>query len=74
MKSVGLTVAGKRYDVKLDDEFADFVMQDLQDAGLSLSLNNQPDMLLKAYLRLAKQAASHESELEMLIETLDATI
>jgi len=72
MKIVGLTISGNRYEVKLDDEFADFIINDLKDAGVNLNTDNKPDKLLKAYLKLAKQATSYESEIEMLIETLDA--
>jgi hypothetical protein len=72
MKAVGLTISGNRYEVKLDDEFADFIINDLKDAGVNLNTDNKPDKLLKAYLKLAKQAASYESEIEMLIETLDS--
>ena len=72
MKNVALTVSGSRYEIKLEDDFADFVNKDLQDAGINLSTDNKPDKLLKAYLRLAKQAASYEDEIELLIDTLDA--
>jgi len=72
MKSVGLTISGNRYEVKLEDDFANFVIKDLEEAGVNFRLDNKPDKLLKAYLRLAKQAASYESEIEMLIETLDS--
>jgi len=72
MKDVGLTVSGNRYNIKLEDEFADFVNHDLSDAGVNLNTDNQPDKLLKAYLRLAKQATNYESEIELLIETLDS--
>ena len=72
MKDVGLTVSGNRYNIKLEDEFADFVNHDLSDAGVNLNTDNQPDRLLKAYLRLAKQATNYESEIELLIETLDS--
>ena len=71
MKDVGLTVSGNRYNIKLEDAFADFVNKDLAEAGVNLNTDNQPDKLLKAYLRLAKQATSYESEIELLIETLD---
>lgn len=71
MKNVALTVSGNRYEIKLEDEFADFVNQDLQKAGINLHQDNQPDKLLKAYLRLAKQTSSYEDEIELLIETLD---
>ena len=72
MKNVALTVSGNRYEIKLEDEFAGFVNKDLTEAGVKLDQDNKPDKLLKAYLKLAKQAASYESEIEMLIETLDA--
>lgn len=71
MKQVALTISGNRYKIELDDEFADFVNKDLQDAGINLFQDNKPDKLLKAYLRLAKQANSYKDELELLIETLD---
>ncbi len=71
MKNVGLTINGTRYEIKLDDAFADFVNQDLEAAGINLATDNKADKLLKAYLRLAKQAASYEKEIELLVETLD---
>ena len=71
MKTVGLTISGKRYNIKLEDAFADFVNKDLTEAGVNLHTDNTPDKLLKAYLRLAKQATSYENEIELLIETLD---
>jgi translation initiation factor 2 beta subunit (eIF-2beta)/eIF-5 len=72
MKNVALTVSGNRYEIKLEDDFADFVNRDLEEAGVRLDRDNKPDKLLKAYLRLAKQATSYEDELELLIETLDS--
>jgi len=71
MKNVALTVSGNRYEIKLEDDFADFVNKDLQAAGINFHTDNQPDKLLKAYLKLAKQSTSYEDEIELLIETLD---
>ncbi len=71
MKNVALTVSGNRYEIKLEDSFADFVTKDLQEAGVKLNQDNKPDKLLNAYLRLAKQATNYEDEIELLIETLD---
>ena len=71
MKKVGLTISGHRYEIKLDDAFADFVTDDLRKAGVNLHTDNKPDALLKAYLRLAKQANNYEKEIELLIETLE---
>ncbi len=72
MKMVGLTLHGTRYEIKLDDEFADFVSRDLTEAGVNLATDNKADKLLKAYLKLAKQANSYEKEIELLVETLDS--
>jgi len=72
MKNVGLTICGNRYEMKLEDDFSDFVSKDLVDSGINLHTDNKPDKLLKAYLRLAKQAASYKDEIELLIETLDS--
>ena len=71
MKQVGLTISGNRYNINLEDDFADFVYKDLEEAGVELFKDNKPDALLRAYLRLAKQATSYENEIEMLIETLE---
>lgn len=71
MKNVALTISSNRYEIKLEDEFAEFVKKDLQDAGVNLHQDNKPDKLLKAYLRLAKQSTSYEDEIDLLIETLD---
>jgi len=71
MKNVALTISGNRYEIKLDDAFANFVNKDLAEAGISPDTDNQPDKLLKAYLRLAKRSTSFEDEIELLIETLD---
>ena len=72
MKKVALTVSGNRYEIKLEDDFADFVNRDLQEAGVALDRDNNPVVLLKAYLRLAKQNNNYEDEIELLIETLDS--
>ena len=49
MKNVALTVSGNRYEIKLEDDFADFVNKDLQEAGVNQNTDNQPEKLLKAY-------------------------
>jgi hypothetical protein len=71
MKQIALTISGKRYEMKLEDKFADFVNNDLKESGLSFDMDNKPDALLRAYLRLAKQATSYEHEIDLLIDTLE---
>lgn len=71
MKKIAFTIAGTRYEVKLEDDFADMVTKDLENAGVSMERDNTPAALVKAYLRLAKLNNSYEDEIELLIETLD---
>ncbi len=71
MKKIAFTIAGTRYEVKLEDDFANTVTTDLEAAGLSMERDNTPAALVKAYLRLAKLNNSYEDEIELLIETLD---
>ncbi len=71
MKKVSLSISGKRYEVNLDEEFADFVLKDMKNAGISEEIDNTPALLLKAYLKLAYKNSNYEDEIELLIETLD---
>ncbi len=71
MKKVSLSISGKRYEVNLDEEFADFVLEDMKNAGISEEIDNTPALLLKAYLKLAYKNSNYEDEIELLIETLD---
>lgn len=72
MKQFGITLSGIRYDMQLEEDFADFIAKDLKQMGVYLDRDNpKPEALLKAYLRLAKQATSYENEIDHLIETLD---
>jgi hypothetical protein len=71
MKKISISISGKRYEVNLEDEFADFVINDMRSVGISQEMDNQPALLLKAYLKLAHKNSSYEDEIELLIETLD---
>jgi hypothetical protein len=71
MKKISLSISGKRYEVNLEDEFADFVRKDIENAGMSQEIDNKPAQLLKAYLKLAHKNSNYEEEIELLIETLD---
>ena len=74
MKKVGVTFCGKRYEINLDDEFAEFVENDLKNAGVDFNIDNRPEALLKAYLRIAKKLRNNEEAIEKLLEELTDTI
>lgn len=71
MKTLSLSVLGTRYDVRLEDGFADFIFQEFQEVGLDTTLDNKPEKLLQAYLRLAKQQYIHDDEIEKFIKQFD---
>ena len=72
MKKLNLSVSGNKYEVTLEEDFADFVVRDLEESGIVFGRDNNPSNLLKAYLKIAKKSNSYEDELELLIETLDS--
>ncbi len=71
MKKVSLSLLGKRYEVNLEDDFAEYVITDMEASGLSLQKDNNPSVLLKAYLKLAHKNRSYEEEIDLLIDTLE---
>jgi len=72
LKKLNLSISGNRYEVTLEEDFADFIIQDLEESGIIFGRDNNPSNLLKAYLKIAKKSNSYEDELELLIETLDS--
>ncbi|HHO42679.1 MAG TPA: hypothetical protein ENN12_04910 [Epsilonproteobacteria bacterium] len=73
-KIITISILGHRYEMTLDDTFADFIEQDLRSCDIYLNRDNRPDKLLKAYLRLAQIVQGIQSELERFEHQIDETI
>lgn len=73
-KEFGITIEGKRYNVKLERNFADFVAKELSDAGINLATDNEVKTLLKAFLRAAKTLYTTDVKLNELIENIEITV
>ena len=72
MKDLAITINGVRYKAKnLDDNFAKFVEENLETAGVASNKDNRADKLLSAYLSLAKRYYSCEQEIEDLIKSIE---
>ena len=71
MKKINLNISGKRYAIELEDSLAEFIKEDLKEAGISDSAENSADKLLGAYLRLAKRMSSMDGEINNLIKFFD---
>ena len=74
MKSVGVSFCGKRYNINLEEEFAAYVESLMVQAGINFHTDNRPDVLLKAYLRLAKQLYEYDGRLDRLSDDIERTL
>ncbi|WP_345970767.1 MULTISPECIES: hypothetical protein [Sulfurimonas] len=69
-KKVSLTVNRSRFDIDLDDAFADFLLEQL-DKDFKLDANNDLKILLQAYVRKNYELFELESRLETILATVD---
>ncbi len=73
MKEVAVTINGTRYKAKkLDDSFANFVLDNLHEAGISFERDNSPEQIFAAYLRLAGKVHNLEQELDDIIKEIES--
>ncbi|UFS63121.1 hypothetical protein LOH54_03110 [Sulfurimonas sp. HSL-3221] len=70
-KKVSLTVNRSRFDIDLDDAFADFLLEQL-DKDFKLDANNDLKVLLQAYVRKNYELFEQAGRLEEMLNTIDA--
>jgi len=68
-KKISITLSGNRFDIDLEEEFADFLKSALAE-DLSTDANNDPKKVLQAYVKKCHELF----ELENSIETLSKQI
>ncbi|HHH73096.1 MAG TPA: hypothetical protein ENL04_04665 [Sulfuricurvum sp.] len=69
-KKVSLTVNRSRFDIDLDDAFADFLLSQLE-KDFKLDGNNDLKVLLQAYVKKNYELFEQEKKVEDVIETLE---
>ena len=67
MKKVSFSISGKRYEVELDNNFAMFVMEKLEESNISSERDNDVPKLLNVYLQALKQNYDTQREIEELL-------
>ncbi|WP_456434123.1 hypothetical protein [Nitratifractor sp.] len=68
MRDLSITINGVRLTAKrLDDDFAAFVEEHLEAAGVGTNRDNSADRLFAAYLKLASESYNYEKEIEEII-------
>ncbi len=64
----GLRIKAK----KLDNDFYDFIIKDLEKSGIDLNRDNSIEDLFTAYLRLAAKAHNYDKEIENIIKNIES--
>jgi len=64
----GLRIKAK----KLDNDFYEFIKDDLEKSGVYLDQDNSIESLFTAYLRLAAKAHNYDREIENIIKDIES--
>jgi hypothetical protein len=64
----GLRIKAK----KLDNDFYEFIKEDLAKSGVDLDQDNTIESLFTAYLRLAAKVHNYDKEIESIIKEIES--
>ena len=67
MKKVIFSLEGKRFEVELENSFADYVQQHLVENGIESDRNNEASKLLQLYLKSLKRNFDTEKQIQILL-------
>jgi len=70
MKKIIFSFEGKRFEVELENSFADYVQQDLVENGIAFDRNNGASKLLQLYLKSLKQNFDTEKQIKILLNNV----
>ena len=71
-KKVSLTVNGSRYDIQLEDAFANYLIKQMRE-DFNTEGNNDAKTLLYAYVRKNAELFKQEEETQKILNRLEAT-
>lgn len=72
-KKVSLTVNRSRFDIDLDDAFADYLLDELQ-KDFKFDANNDLKVLLHAYVKKNYELFEQEKKMGELIKNIDSEL
>ena len=73
MKKITISVAGKMYDINVDDAFADLLSESLK-KDFNIDGNNSIKILLEAYLKKNYECFQTEKKLINLLKKVESHI
>ena len=71
MKRIVFTIASRRLEVELEDDFANYVSKDLLDNKVSLDRDNEVSQLLQLYLKTIHKEYQSEEQIKILLNTIE---
>jgi len=71
MKKMVFTIATRRLEVDLEDEFAQYVAKDLFENSLSLDGDNEISQLLQLYLKSIHKEFLAEEQIKILLNNIE---
>ena len=71
MKKIVFTVSGRRLEVDLEDDFAQYVSRDLLKNKVTLDKDNDISQLLQLYLKSIHTEFSSKKQIKILLNKLE---
>ena len=66
-RKIGLHILGRRFDVDVEDSFADFLEEEMV-KDFNIDGNNDAKKMLQAYVKKSYELYQHEQEIEKILE------
>ncbi len=71
MKKIVFTIAGRRLEVELEDDFAQYVSNDLLQNEVALDRDNDIRQLLQLYLKSIHKEFHSEEQIKILLNQIE---
>jgi len=69
-KKIGLYIGGRRFDVDVENEFAEF-LESQMGKDFNIEGNNELKTVMQAYVRKSYELYTQNKEIETILNTLD---
>ena len=70
MKKVIFTIEGRRFEIELEKEFANYVEESLKEHAIAHEQNNKASNLVKAFLSVLKENYEAREQIKILLNKI----
>lgn len=71
MKKIVFTIANRRLEVDLEEEFAEYLFEDLSTNQISLEEDNEISQILQLYLKSLHREYKDEKHIKILLNNIE---